>query len=83
MTQHSGRTVITSRQQQQEGVPIVSKSAASSSSAMERDRGDEHVSQRERGELRSEMVGGGSASKSGSSSNIRREKDHYDSRKDL
>ena len=82
MTQHSGRTVITSRQQQQEGAPIVSKSAASSS-AMERDRGDEHVSQRERGELRSEMVGGGSASKSGSSSNIRREKDHYDSRKDL
>ena len=59
----------------------MSKSAASSS-AMERDRGDEHVSQRERGELRSEMVGS-STSKSGSSSNIRRDKDHYESRKDL
>jgi hypothetical protein len=76
--------VITSRQQQQDGLPIVSKSGASSSSAMERERGgDDHVSQRERGELRSEMVGGSNTSSKSGSSNIRREKDHYESRKDL
>lgn len=62
----------------------MSKSTASSSSALERDRGgDDHASQRERGELRSEIMGGNSTSSKSGSSNIRREKDHYESRKDL
>lgn len=51
---------------------------------MDRDRGgDDHGNPRERGELRSEIMGGNSTSSKSGSSNIRREKDQYDNRKEL
>lgn len=80
----TSRTVITSssRSQQMSDVPIISKNILTSSSQV-MDGGRDREDHRERGELRSEVMSSGSSKVGGSSASNRRDRDHYDNRKEI